>query len=128
MLDEAGLDYPAIDWTLEDFQTLAMELTRDENGYPASSSDFDPTNIKQWGFAWTDPTAAGSESVRGFVKAFGGDWYDEAYTETLVTEQAALDHFQMFHDMRCVNRSIPTPAEALGQGDPSPGRLDGHAG
>lgn len=118
MFDEAGLNYPANDWTMDDFQTLALELTRDEDGNPASSSSFDPTKIKQWGFAWTDPTAAVSESVRGFVKAYGGDWYNEEYNQTLITEQPVLDDFQMFHDMRCVQHSIPTPAEALGQGDP----------
>jgi multiple sugar transport system substrate-binding protein len=118
MFDEAGLDYPASNWTMEDFQNLALELTQDESGNPASSSNFDPENIKQWGMAWRDPTAAGGEDSRGLVKALGGDWYNEDYSETLITEPAALQVFEIFHNMRCVTNSIPTPAQAQGQGDP----------
>jgi multiple sugar transport system substrate-binding protein len=103
---------------MDDFQTLALELTRDENGYPASDPNFDSANIKQWGLAWRDPTAANGEDSRGFVRAFGGDWYSEDYKQTLLTDQPAMDVFNMFHDMRCVKGSIPTPAMAQGQGDP----------
>ncbi len=118
MFDAAGVEHPKDDWTLEDFRALALELTRDENGNPASSPNFDATKIKQWGFAWMEPTPTASENARGFVKAFGGDWYTEDYKQTLITDPVVLEDFQMFHDMRCVRHSIPTPAEALGQGDP----------
>ncbi len=118
MFDQAGLEYPKDDWTLEDFRTLALELTRDENGYPASSPNFDRSKIKQWGFAWMEPTPTASENARGFVKAFGGDWYTEDYKQTLITDPPVLEDFRMFREMRCVENSIPTPAQALGQGDP----------
>lgn len=119
MFDEAGVDYPQDDWTLEDFQALALELTRDQNGNPASSPNFDPANIKQWGVAWMhDPTPTQTEYMRGFVKAFGGDWYSDDYKQTLITEPEALAHFEMFQRMRCVEQSMPTPSQAIGQGDP----------
>jgi len=118
MFDEAGLDYPDEKWTMEDFQTLALELTRDQNGYPASDPNFDAENIKQWGMAWRDPTAANGEDSRGFVRAFGGEWYSEDYKETLLTDQPAMDVFNLFHQMRCIEGSIPAASQALGQGDP----------
>jgi multiple sugar transport system substrate-binding protein len=118
MFDEAGLDYPADDWTLEDFRELARELTLDENGRPASDPGFDSKNIEQWGVSWVEPTPTLSENARAFVRAFGGDWYDEGYTETLITEDPVIEDFTMFHDMRCVDHSTPSPAQELGQGDP----------
>ncbi|MDI9546685.1 MAG: sugar ABC transporter substrate-binding protein [Chloroflexota bacterium] len=119
MFDAAGLPYPAGNWTLEDFHNSALALTLDAEGRPATDPSFDAGNIDQWGFTWwNEVTPTFTESARGFVKAFGGDWYDEAYTQTLITDQPVLDHFQMFADMRCTENCIPTPAQALGQGSP----------
>lgn len=119
MFDAAGLPYPALDWSLEEFRELALQLTLDEDGRPANDPNFDPEAIKQWGFAWwNNPTPTDSESPRGFVRAFGGDWYDEGYTTTLLTDQPVIEHLTMFHQMRCMDHSAPTPAQAQGQGDP----------
>lgn len=119
MFDAAGLPYPTQDWSLETFRELATQLTLDEEDRPATDPNFNPEAIKQWGFAWwTNPTPTDSESPRGFVRAFGGDWYDESYTTTLLTDQPVLDHLSMFQQMRCVDHSAPTPAQAQGQGDP----------
>jgi hypothetical protein len=61
MFDAAGLDYPTHDfadasWNLDKLRELAMELTLDANGNNATSPDFDPENIVQWGWddSWTD--------------------------------------------------------------------------
>ncbi len=119
MFDAAGLEYPGDDWSLDDYRANALALTLDEEGRPASDPAFDAQNIEQWGVAWwNDPTPTNTESARGFVRAFGGDWYDEGYNETLITDQAVIDDFMMFHEMRCAESSIPSPAQALGQGDP----------
>ena len=119
MFDAAGLAYPADNWTLEDFRNNALALTLDMEGRPATDAAFDAENIKQWGFTWwNEVTPTFTESARGFVRAFGGDWYDEGYTQTLITDQPVLDHFNMFAEMRCAEHSIPTPAQALGQGSP----------
>jgi multiple sugar transport system substrate-binding protein len=117
--DEAGLDYPSLNWTLDEFHSMARELTRDSNGNPSTSANFDDNSIVQWGFTWMNsPAPNNSENVRAFVRAAGGDWYDEAYTQTLLTDPAVLDHFGRFHDMRCVERSSPMSAQTEGQGDP----------
>ena len=118
MFDAAGIPYPKDNWTLDDFRTYAIELTRDQNGNPASSPNFDPNNIKQWGFVWLEPTPTTSEVTRGFVKAFGGDWYNQEYTETLITDPKVQAYFQLMADLRCKLHATPTAAQATGQGDP----------
>jgi multiple sugar transport system substrate-binding protein len=119
MLDAAGLPYPADDWSLDDFRNLARALTLDEEGRPSTDPAFNPEAIKQWGFGWwNNPTPTDTESARGFVRAYGGDWYDEGYTATLITDQPVIDDLKMFSEMRCHEHSIPTPAQAQGQGDP----------
>jgi len=97
---------------------VARQLTRDEAGHTPDSADFDADNIAQWGVSWLQPTPTNSENARGFVRALGGDWYDEAYGETLITQEPALALFRMFQEMRCVDQSLPSPALELGQGDP----------
>lgn len=57
--DEAGLEYPTSDWTLEDMLNTAMLLTLDGDGNNAASEDFDSGDIERWGLqipdAWGDP-------------------------------------------------------------------------
>lgn len=118
LFDAVGAPYPADNWTLDDFRELSLALTLDEDGRPATDANFDPERIKQWGFNWMEPTPTASENARGFVRAFGSDWYNDDYTETLITEDAVVEDFRMFQEMRCVQHTIPTPAQAQGQGDP----------
>ncbi len=70
MFDAAGVDYPPEDyddtsWTYDELRNRAMLLTLDANGNNATSPDFDPENIVQWGFsdAWTD--------MRGWLTRWG---------------------------------------------------------
>ncbi|HEY6569830.1 MAG TPA: hypothetical protein VIZ22_06045 [Candidatus Limnocylindrales bacterium] len=70
LFDEANLPYPPTKvgdlyegkpWDMAAVRELGMKLTVDANGNDATSPDFDPTNIVQWGFdsQWADnaPTA-----------------------------------------------------------------------
>lgn len=116
--DEAGIDYPSDDWTLEDLRTIAKALTRDKAGRPSGEPGFDAKQIEQWGLSWITPTPTESENSRALVMALGGDWYDEGYTETLIDQQPALTEFELFRKMRCEDMSTPSPALDLGQGDP----------
>jgi len=118
MFDAAKVPYPKDTWTLDDFRTYATELTRDKNDNPASSPNFDPNNIKQWGFNWLEPTPTTSEVTRGFVKAFGGDWYNQDYTQTLIDDPKVQSYFQLMADLRCKLHATPTAAQATSQGDP----------
>ncbi len=70
LFDEADLPYPPTKvgdlyegkpWDMAAVRELGMKLTVDANGNDATSPDFDPANIVQWGFdsQWADnaPTA-----------------------------------------------------------------------
>ena len=60
LFDEAGLEYPphkygepyadGDPWTVAKLEELAMQLTVDANGNDATSPDFDPANIVQFGY------------------------------------------------------------------------------
>jgi multiple sugar transport system substrate-binding protein len=59
LFDEAKLPYPPTKvgdlyegkpWDMDALRTLAMKLTVDKDGNDATSADFDPTNVVQWGF------------------------------------------------------------------------------
>lgn len=119
MFDAAGLPYPTKEWTLEDFMNISLEMTRDRDGRPASDPGFDNDNIQQWGLAWTDTPAPDlNDTMYTYLRAFGGDWYDDDFTTTFINQEAVLANFEYFHTMRCKHHSIPTPGQALGQGDP----------
>jgi len=118
MFDAAKIPYPKDNWTIDDFRNYAVALTLDKNGNAATSPNFDPANIKQWGFVWLEPTPTTSEVTRGFVKAFGGDWYNAEYTETLINDPKVQSYFQMMADFRCKQHASPAASQAVSQGDP----------
>jgi ABC-type glycerol-3-phosphate transport system substrate-binding protein len=49
LLEKAGLEVPTEGWTYDDYLEMAKLLTIDENGNNATSPDFDPTKVAQWG-------------------------------------------------------------------------------
>ena len=68
---KVGEQYKGKPWDMAAVRELGMKLTVDKNGNDATSADFDPTNIVQWGFdmQWADdarqprPTIFGASSV-----------------------------------------------------------------
>jgi multiple sugar transport system substrate-binding protein len=72
LFDAAGLPYPTHDfadesWTMDKLREYAMQLTLDANGNNATSPDFDPANIVQWGYddSW--------EGLRGVLGMWGAE-------------------------------------------------------
>jgi multiple sugar transport system substrate-binding protein len=70
MFDAAGVEYPPSDfsdtsWNMDKVREIGMKLTLDANGNDATSPDFDPENIVQWGYG--DQWAA----TRGLVAREG---------------------------------------------------------
>jgi multiple sugar transport system substrate-binding protein len=87
MFDEADLEYPphaygepyTLDgeertWDFETLRELALRLTVDENGNDATSADFDPDAIVQWGYEpqYQDLRAQGSYWGAGSLVAEDG--------------------------------------------------------
>ena len=101
LFDEAELPYPphkvgeqyqGKDWNLETFQDVAMKLTVDANGNDATSPDFDPANVTQFGFyeQWTD--------ARGVAALFGGGIpFDEA-TGKAVIPDSYVEAWKWYYD------------------------------
>jgi multiple sugar transport system substrate-binding protein len=88
LFDEAGLNYPPAnygekyvwpdgteaEWNMDTLRELAMVMTVDANGNDATSPDFDPENIVQFGFMnqWTDSRGIGTFFGPGSLLADDG--------------------------------------------------------
>ncbi len=51
LFEAAGLELPTVDWTWAEFHELAKQLTLDDAGNNATSADFNPDAVTQWGMA-----------------------------------------------------------------------------
>lgn len=113
--DEAGLDYPPqeygatynldgeeLEWNFDTLRELAKRLTVDINGNDATSPDFDPEQIEQYGYEPTfqDARAIGSYFGAGSMVADDGttaqipDPWREAWIwhyENIWTEHITMD-------------------------------------
>jgi len=88
LFDEAGLNYPpaaygeeyvwpdgtTAEWNMDTLREVAMKLTVDVNGKDATSEEFDPEQIVQFGFQnlWTDPRGVGTFFGAGSLVADDG--------------------------------------------------------
>jgi multiple sugar transport system substrate-binding protein len=119
LFDEAGLAYPPHEWgapyvdsdgaehpwDIDTLTSLAKQLTVDADGNDATSADFDPTNIAQWGWyqQWTD--------ARGQASFFGaGSFVGENNTAVIPDQWRAFYHW--YYDGIWKDHFIPTAAEA----------------
>lgn len=103
LFDEAKLPYPphkvgekydGKDWNLDTFTELAQKLTVDANGNDATSKDFDPKNVKQFGFfeQWPDNARA----IGAFFS--GGLPYDPKDPKTAVFPEAWKQAWKWYYD------------------------------
>lgn len=117
MFDASGIDYPPSDysdtsWTMDELRNRAMLLTLDENGNDATSPDFDPENIVQWGFsdAWTD--------LRGMLTRWGtpsvGRPTSDDFKTATVNSEEWVYGLQWFSDGMWVDHFIPNAEEQTG--------------
>jgi len=91
LFDEAGLAYPPDGygepyadgdlWTIEKMEEIAMLLTLDADGHNATSPDFDPENIVQFGYhtQWL--------SLRGQATLFGAGSFVDAYGDATLPDR-----------------------------------------
>jgi multiple sugar transport system substrate-binding protein len=112
LFDEAQLPYPphkvgeqydGKEWNFDTFRDLAMKLTVDKNGNDATSADFDPKNVVQFGFyeQWTD--------TRGIGTLFGGGLpYDEANPTQAVIPDHWAAALKWYYDGMWKDHFIPT--------------------
>jgi multiple sugar transport system substrate-binding protein len=112
LFDEAQLPYPphkvgeqydGKEWNFDTLRELGMKLTVDANGNDATSPDFDPNNVVQFGFfeQWTD--------ARGVGSLFGGGIpYDEADPTKAVIPEHWIAAWKWYYDGIWKDHFIPT--------------------
>jgi multiple sugar transport system substrate-binding protein len=113
--DAAGVAYPTQDyndktWTIDKLREVAMQVTLDANAKNATSPDFDPTNITQYGFdnSWDSlrgwevlwaPVNMGRPTSADYKTAIVNDpdwvtglqWYSDAiWKDHLMPDSAAI--------------------------------------
>ena len=96
LFDEAKLPYPPTkvgdkyqgkDWDMAALRDLAMKLTVDANGNDASSADFDPAKVEQWGFdmQWGDDSPLSEASLFGASSFLAADGKTAQIPEQIAT-------------------------------------------
>jgi multiple sugar transport system substrate-binding protein len=125
LFDEARLPYPphavgelydGEEWNNETFTELAMKMTVDANGNDATSPDFDPDNITQYGFFEQ------FTSARGIATRFGGGVpYDAEDPTQAVIPEAWREAWKWYYDGIWTQHFMPTAdaqnSEVLGSGN-----------
>lgn len=127
LFDAAGLPYPpqaygepyadGDEWNVDKVREIGMLLTLDENGNDATSPDFDPTKIVQFGFVAQWPADARAL----FTSPFGaGSFYDENNNAVIPENWAAAA--QWYYDGMWKDYFIPNDpyinSDLLANGNP----------
>lgn len=115
LFDEAGLEYPPseygapyidadgneVEWNWDTVAELAKVLTVDANGNDATSADFDPAVIEQFGFIhqWA--------ATRSEWSSFGGAPLWDAETQTVTIPENWREQAQWSFDRLWVDHTIP---------------------
>lgn len=111
MFAAAGLEEPAADgsYTYDDLRGWARKLTLDAEGDNAESPDFDPENIKQWGYH--NRVALANEPGYGPVlAAFGGNVLSGELRDTCsIDSPESIAGFQYLQDLMWKDHSAITP-------------------
>jgi len=109
LFDKAGLPYPPADgtkaWSWDHFVQVAKQLTLDANGNNATSSNFDPNNIRQFGAwiqQWYIPWIT-------FAMSNGGGLVSQDGKTLLLNSPATIDAIQKLADLINVDHVSPTP-------------------
>ncbi len=135
LFDEAKLPYPPTKvgemyngkpWDMAALRELGMKLTVDKNGNDATSADFDPENIVQWGFdmQWADDRSDTEATIFGSSSVVTPDGKTAQITDQFT------QGLKWFNDGVWKDHFIPTSAadqqRPAGQGQPLPVRQHRH--
>jgi len=98
LFDEAGVDYPAEDWTMDDMLEAAKELTK--------------PGVWGYGGYYGTTFGLGNELGISLVGPWGGEVLNEQETEILLDSPEAMEAIQWWADLIHVHKVAPTPADA----------------
>jgi multiple sugar transport system substrate-binding protein len=116
LFDEAKLPYPPSKvgetyegkpWDMAAVRDLGMKLTVDKNGNDATSPDFDPENVVQWGFdvQWSDNSPLAETALFGAGSFVGAD------DKTAQIPEGVTVGEQWFNDGVWKDHFIPSKAQ-----------------
>lgn len=96
LFDAAGVEYPAEDWTWDDFLEKAQQLTKEN----------------QWGYGgyYNNILELGNETGISYVGPWGGEVLDESETKILLDTPEAKAGMQFWADLMHKYKVAPTPA------------------
>ena len=107
MFDAAGVEYPPVTadeaWTWDEFVETAKLLTLDVNGNNATSPDFDPDNIVQYGCMVENLTW----QLEVWCRSNGSGFYSADGSSVTINEEAATEAIQAIADLYLVHHVAP---------------------
>jgi multiple sugar transport system substrate-binding protein len=107
-LEEAGISEDEVNnWTWQDFQDACVRLTVDANGNPGDSADFNPQNVRRYGFS----LVPGWPPVQQFIWQAGGDVIAENRTDVPIDSPQAVEGAQFVADL--ANEYNCTPQQSV---------------
>lgn len=105
LFDKAGIPAPPSDKPLlwPEYIEIAQKLTIDKNGNNATSPNFDPKNIVQYGagFWWHEPA----------VWSSGADYVDETGTKITIDDPKFIEALTFVRDLRHKYHVVPSAEE-----------------
>lgn len=102
MFQDAGIELPGEDWTMEEFVEIAKQLTK------GSGAD------AQWGYYWKNY----ADQTFAMIAAFGGQMYAEDGKSSVFTTDANTQKgMQFMYDLYNTHKVCPSAAQAAQFGD-----------
>jgi multiple sugar transport system substrate-binding protein len=112
MFTEAGIELPPTKaedaWTYDELLAIAQKLTKDRSGNDATSPNFDPENIQQFGIHY----GLGWNCWYSLVLSNGGSYLSEDGTRFTLNEPEAVEAIQKIADLINVYHVSPSSAQA----------------
>lgn len=108
LFDAAGIEYPKEGWTWDDALAIAQELTLDSKGNNATSPDFNPDDVVQWGIdIINDGWWRGFQS---YLQEWGTLTINEEGTTTtgILNSEAAAQALSFYRDLVFVHHVAPS--------------------
>jgi multiple sugar transport system substrate-binding protein len=112
LLEQAGIDVPEEGWTYDEYLQIAQQLTIDANGNNATSPDFDPDNVVQWGTSapyWGGDTGWW-RGFQSFLYSFGAHTISDDGTTTTgyLNSDEAVAAWEWYGDLIHVHHVVPS--------------------
>ena len=111
LFEQAGIDIPEEGWTYDEYIQIAQQLTLDANGNNATSPDFDPENVVQWGTSspyWGGDTGWW-RGFQSFLYSFGAHTIsdDGTTTDGYINSPEAVAAWEWYRDLVHSSGSAP---------------------